>query len=80
MRYLEKRATGAAYPAVTGKDFEEALLVLPADDVLAKFGQLADTWFAAAAALAKRIKNLRVTRDLLLPRLLSGQVSVDDAA
>lgn len=52
--YLEKRATGAAYPAVTGKDFEEAVLKLPADDLLAKFGQLADTWFAAAAGSVRR--------------------------
>lgn len=78
--YLEKRATGAAYPAVTGKDFEESVVVLPAEGVVAKFGETADTWFAAAAGLAKRIQNLRITRDLLLPRLLSGQLSVDDAA
>lgn len=42
------------------------------------------TVFAAAlleqmSALEKKIENLRRTRDLLLPRLLSGQIDLEAA-
>lgn len=37
-------------------------------------------WLLVAEVLRERAVNLRATRDLLLPRLLSGQLSVDDAA
>jgi type I restriction enzyme S subunit len=35
--YLTNRATGAAYPAVSGKDFEEAPLLCPSSEVLQSF-------------------------------------------
>ena len=35
--YLTNRATGAAYPAVSGKDFEEAQVLCPDQDVLRDF-------------------------------------------
>lgn len=37
--YLTNRATGAAYPAVSGKDFEEAPLLCPSLDVLQNFDE-----------------------------------------
>ncbi len=38
--YLEKHATGAAYPAVTGKDFENAPILLPDKETLNQFDGL----------------------------------------
>ena len=78
--YLEKRATGAAYPAVTARVFEEAPLLVPDKSVLERFGAMAGPAAEAVAQLRRRMANLRKTRDLLLPRLLSGELSVDSAA
>jgi type I restriction enzyme S subunit len=76
--YLEKRATGAAYPAVTAKVFEDAPVLIPESSLLERFA--ADPGQEAMAMLRRRIVNLRETRDLLLPRLLSGQLSVEVSA
>ncbi len=78
--YLEKRATGAAYPAVTAKVFEDAPVLVPTSSVLDRFAATADPGAATIALLRRRVENLRKTRDLLLPRLLSGELSVGDAA
>jgi type I restriction enzyme S subunit len=46
------------------------------DSLQKRFGALTHPMRAAASTLAKQSENLRRTRDLLLPRLLSGQVNV----
>jgi len=72
--YLTNHATGAAYPAVTATTFEKADLLIPSAPLLKKFGE-ATIWMAEQIhALQRQIHNLRRTRDLLLPRLLSGQI------
>lgn len=78
--YLEKRATGAAYPAVTAKVFEDAPVLVPAPSVLERFASATLPGLEAAGLLHRRIENLRKTRNLLLPRLLSGQLSLQEAA
>jgi type I restriction enzyme, S subunit len=78
--YLEKRATGAAYPAVTAAVFEAAPIVVPPPSLLGGFAEAANPGASLSASLRRRIANLRKTRGLLLPRLLSGQLSVDSAA
>lgn len=80
VEYLEKRATGAAYPAVTAKVFEDAPLLIPDAAVLERFGAAATPLAEAIALLRRRIENLRNTRELLLPRLLSGSLVLRDAA
>jgi type I restriction enzyme S subunit len=52
-------------------------LILPDEKTAAHFDQLVDPLLAEVISLAKKIQNLRRTRDLLLPRLLSGHVAVD---
>lgn len=78
--YLEKRATGAAYPAVTASVFENAPILVPDTKTLEAFGRLSMPFAEESAALRRQIGNLRETRDLLLPRLLSGQIDMSDAA
>lgn len=77
--YLEKRATGAAYPAVTAKVFEDAPVLIPEPLVLERFATAASPYAETISLLQGRIANLRQTRDLLLPRLLSEQLSVEAA-
>lgn len=77
--YIERRATGAAYPAVTARVFEEAPLVIPPASVLEHFARASVPSARLTALLQRKIMNLRKTRDLLLPRLLSGQLAVSAA-
>lgn len=78
--YLTNHATGAAYPAVTATTFEDAHLLVPPAPLLARFGEATIPMSEETHALQRQIHNLRETRDLLLPRLLSGQVALTDTA
>ena len=78
--YLTNHATGAAYPAVTATTFEDADLLMPSTPLLARFGEATIAMAEKTHALQRQIHNLRRTRDLLLPRLLSGQVALTDTA
>lgn len=71
--YLTNNATGAAYPAVTATTFEKACLLIPPAPLLKKFGDATLPMAERIHTLHLQIQNLRRTRDLLLPRLLSKQ-------
>ncbi len=60
--------------------FDTFMVALPPADSLDRFVAIVRASFDFVHRLGERVKNLRTTRDLLLPRLLSGQLSVDDAA
>ena len=74
--YLTNNATGAAYPAVSGATFEKADLLVPPAALLKKFGDATIPMAQQIHTLQIQIQNSRRTRDLLLPRLLSGQISL----
>ena len=73
--YLTNNATGAAYPAVTATTFEKAELLIPPALLLRKFGDATIPMAEQIHTHQRKIQNLRRTRDLLLPRLLSGQAN-----
>jgi type I restriction enzyme S subunit len=77
--YLTNNATGAAYPAVTASTFEKADLLVPPSALLAKFAQLTVPLAEQVHTLQKQIANLRRTRDLVLPRLLLGQLDLGES-
>jgi type I restriction enzyme S subunit len=57
--------------------FEDFQIAQPPLAVLEKFSSIVAPSFRLIYRLHLQIQNLRRTRDLLLPRLLSGQVAVD---
>jgi type I restriction enzyme S subunit len=75
--YLANNATGAAYPAVTAPTFENAKLVVPKMALSQRFGELTISMAEEVHVIQRQVDNLRRTRDLLLPRLLSGQIDVE---
>lgn len=77
--YLTNHATGAAYPAVTASAFEQAKLLIPSKPLLEKFGELTTPMAEHVAMLYRQVVSLRATSDLLLPRLMSGQLTLPEA-
>jgi type I restriction enzyme, S subunit len=75
--YLANRATGSAYPAVSSIDFQNALVLLPSKAILTKFHNIVEDMLAEKQNHFQRNANLRQTRDLLLPKLISGEVDVE---
>jgi type I restriction enzyme S subunit len=64
---------------VQEKCFDELLIAQPPRLVLDKFSDIVASIFRLIYKLHLQIQNLRRTRDLLLPRLLSGQINVEAA-
>lgn len=75
--YLVGRASGAAYPAVKPVDFEAAPVSVPAAPVLMKFAEVAEPLHRTSAVLASQNDALAEARDLLLPKLVTGQIDVE---
>jgi len=73
---LENRARGAAYPAVTAKDFEEAEIIKPSKKVISAFDEIITPLFSQTYTLRLQNQKLKQARDLLLPRLMSGEIAV----
>ncbi len=75
--YLTNHATGSAYPAVNSGDFQNAFNLLPPSQLLDAFHNIVEKLLAQKQNLFRRNDNLRKTRDLLLPKLISGEVDVE---
>ena len=74
--YLTNRATGAAYPAVNSGDFKKAFVLLPPNPLLECFHDFVADFFDNQQKLHQKNIILRRTRDLLLPKLISGEFDV----
>lgn len=71
-------AKGSAYPATSFEDFGNASVLLPTPKLLAKFHEHAMPMLMLAHRLGRQTETLTNARDLLLPRLISGKLRVDD--
>ena len=74
--YLVNHATGVSYPAVRPDDFERAEIIVPAPVPLTEFHEICESKYHLIAKLVREDEQLMKARDLLLPRLMSGEVTV----
>jgi type I restriction enzyme, S subunit len=74
--YLKTNTGGATFDTIVVDTFRRMNVVAPALDIVARFAKKTDSIFEQVNTLQRQIQNLRRTRDLLLPRLLSGQIEV----
>lgn len=58
---------------------KSAPILLPAEALLMSFQEAVAPVLAQIDTLSMTIENLRTTRDLLLPRLISGEIPVEAA-
>ena len=78
--HFERLGVGATGQTELGRvAISESELVLPPSELQRRFGAAVRGMRIAAIVLGRQIQNLRRTRDLLLPRLLSGQIDVKEA-
>jgi type I restriction enzyme S subunit len=76
VNFLENHAKGATYPAVTASDFEEATIQIASDSVMKEYNEETYQCFELKNILQKQNTKLREARDILLPKLMSGQIEV----
>jgi type I restriction enzyme, S subunit len=68
--------SGVAIPRIVLKDFRKFQILVPSQAAQAAWIRIIDPMIEICGKLVAQIENLRRTRDLLLPRLLSGQIDV----
>jgi len=75
---FKQQANGAVFDAITVATFDNTKVFRPFDEIVSAFSSTVEPLFAASLSLTHRNANLRRTRDLLLPRLISGELDVSD--
>ncbi len=78
--YLQTNTGGATFGTIVVDTFRQMKVVKPAHEVIASFARQIDAIFEHVDTIQRQMQNLRRTRDLLLPRLLSGQVALTETA
>ena len=67
---------GAAVPSMTTKILDAMDVVIPDKETLEKFDKYAKVYFNKIKTLQGQNEQLKTARDLLLPKLMSGEVEV----
>jgi len=73
-----KLADGAAQPNMSGLQIEEVRIILPSLSLCIDFDSIVNDIYRQIDNFIFRNQTLRQTRDLLLPRLISGEIDVEN--
>ena len=78
MTYLNAQGGKAAIPGINRQDIENILIFSPENDQVKKFGVFAEPLFTKILYNCKESQKLATIRDTILPRLMSGDLKVDN--
>ena len=76
--WITGASTGSTRKSISAKVMVEPLIVVPPDEIITKFETEVTLVRSALSTLVKQNSNLQKIRDLLLPRLVSGELDVSD--
>ena len=79
IEYLAHVADGGAYPAVRPEVVSNLQCIVPSEDILREFHELAQPIFIKITDNHQQAKTLAQLRDTLLPKLISGQLRLPEA-
>lgn len=74
--FFSETATGSVYINISRKDFEDYEFVSPSSDIIDSFHKLMEPIFIETCNKREGNKHLVEIRDVLLPKLLSGELEV----
>ncbi len=75
---LNSFSSGAAVPTLNRNHIHSLNVVMPPNDVIEHFTEYVKPFFTLNSKLNEKNINLKATRDLLLPRLISGEIDVSE--
>ena len=73
---VKKVAHGAAQPNISGRDIEDLPVIIPPSDLLKEYAAVCSPVLKQITFLVHEISLLKKMRDLLLPKLISGQINL----
>ena len=71
-------ASGAAQPNISTSQIENIEMLIPQKEIIKKFEETVNPLFIEILTLNDKNANLKQTRDLLLPRLIFGEIDVEN--
>ena len=77
LQRIAAQASGTTRLRITRRELAAMEFVIPSVRVQREFAEIVQPQSALIEVLRQQVKSLRGTRDLLLPRLLSGQIDVE---
>jgi type I restriction enzyme, S subunit len=77
VRRLQGGANGSVFDTITRSSFDVLDVIRPSSELLKAFEEFAKPIFQSILQNQLEIESLTITRDSLLPKLLSGEISVE---
>ena len=78
IKYFDDTITGTTVAHLSARDINSTKLVIPSEKILSKIYDILEPIHILELNLKIKNQNLRKTRDLLLPKLISGEIDVSD--
>lgn len=75
---IKQLNTNAAQPGINQEQIKGLKIIQPRKDVINSFDKIITPIVSQIFKLCIKNKNLKQTRDILLPRLVSGEINVDE--
>lgn len=69
---------GAAQPHVYPQDLAQLKIKIPEENIIREFNEIITPFFSEISNFSLKNQTLKQTRDLLLPRLISGEIDVEN--
>ncbi|MDR0954249.1 MAG: restriction endonuclease subunit S, partial [Rikenellaceae bacterium] len=76
---LKKKANGAVFDAITTRDFEAEEIIIPSSEQMCDFENMVSPIYDNILNSCVQNRRLANLRDTLLPKLMSGELSVEEA-
>jgi type I restriction enzyme S subunit len=74
---IESHASGSTFKEISGNALKNITTIIPNKDILSKFNTICDQIFKLQERNESQSRILAATRDVLLPKLMSGEVEVE---
>jgi type I restriction enzyme S subunit len=78
MDTIKGNASGTTFAEISKKNFRPIKVVVPTQEILAQFNFQVGPLYEMVIENEKEIKNLTTVRDTLLPKLISGELRIED--
>ena len=78
MDEIKQRASGSTFAEISKKSFKPISVVVPSGEVLSAYRKVVKPLYDAIASNARQNEQLSTLRDTLLPKLLSGEVNLEE--
>jgi type I restriction enzyme S subunit len=78
LRQVESTETATTVIHLGKNDIDRFSIVIPSANVIRAFNELCQPWYDRVVAARREARNLTELRDLLLPKLVTGELQVND--